>query len=30
MSRMKEWFMEFCLVLEITPQLEYWIAAAVA
>jgi len=29
-SRMKEWFTEFCLVLEMTPQLEYWIAAAVA
>jgi hypothetical protein len=29
-SRMKEWFTEFCLVLEISPQLEYWIAAAVA
>ncbi len=30
MSRIKEWFTEFCLVLEITPQLEYWIAAAFA
>jgi hypothetical protein len=29
-SRIKEWFTEFCLVLEIAPQLEYWIAAAVA
>ena len=28
MSRMNEWFTEFCLVLEITPQLEYSIAAA--
>ena len=28
MSRVKEWFTEFCLVLEITPQLEYSIAAA--
>jgi hypothetical protein len=26
-SRMKGWFTEFCLVLEITPQLEYSIAA---
>ena len=30
MSRIKDWFTECCLVLEITPQLEYWIAAAVA
>jgi hypothetical protein len=29
-SRLKEWFTEFCLVLEITPQLEYWITAAIA
>jgi hypothetical protein len=27
-TRIKDWFTEFCLVLEITPQLEYWIAAA--
>jgi hypothetical protein len=27
---MKEWFTEFCLVLEIAPQLEYWIATAIA
>ena len=28
MTRIKDWFTEFCLVLEITPQLEYLIAAA--
>ena len=27
MSRIKEWFTEFCLVLEATPRLEYSIAA---
>lgn len=30
MSHVKEWFTEFWLVLEITPQLEYSIVAAVA
>lgn len=30
MSRVKEWFTEFCLVLEVTPQMEYTVAAAFA
>jgi hypothetical protein len=28
LTRIKDWFTEFCLVLKINPQLEYWIAAA--
>ena len=28
MSRIKEWFAEFCVVLDATPRLEYSIAAA--
>ena len=30
MSRIKEWFMEFCAVPEATPRLEYSLAASVA
>jgi hypothetical protein len=30
MSRIKEWFMEFCHVLKVTPQMEYTVAAAFA
>jgi hypothetical protein len=30
MLRIKEWFVEFCFVLEATPRLEYEMAASIA